>query len=92
MAEEDRNKSRFAHCHNIRKYVTPYPTSLDYFRHTLIFHSFSPRCSAQLEMVKWRCHLRLPESMHLYEDLITLPCYRWTRSLLVPYDHLCIIT
>nr|WP_314267243.1 LysR substrate-binding domain-containing protein [uncultured Moellerella sp.] len=27
------------------------------------------------------------ESMHLYEDLITLPCYRWTRSVIVPHSH-----
>ncbi len=27
------------------------------------------------------------ESMHLYEDLIILPCYRWTRSVVVPHEH-----
>ncbi|MDX7990716.1 LysR substrate-binding domain-containing protein [Xenorhabdus littoralis] len=27
------------------------------------------------------------ESMHFYSDLLTLPCYRWTRSVIVPKNH-----
>lgn len=27
------------------------------------------------------------EAMHLYEDLVRLPCYHWTRSLVVRADH-----
>ncbi|WPC73171.1 HTH-type transcriptional regulator CysB [Vibrio porteresiae] len=27
------------------------------------------------------------ESMHLYEDAVMLPCYRWNRSIVVPKDH-----
>jgi len=27
------------------------------------------------------------ESMELFEDLVTLPCYRWNRSVVVPKDH-----
>lgn len=27
------------------------------------------------------------ESLHLFEDLVVLPCYRWNRCLLVPSDH-----
>jgi LysR family cys regulon transcriptional activator len=27
------------------------------------------------------------ESLHLYDDLLTLPCYQWSRSAIVPYDH-----
>ena len=27
------------------------------------------------------------EALHLYEDLIMLPCYHWTRSMLVPKGH-----
>ncbi|MDX7986062.1 LysR family transcriptional regulator [Xenorhabdus sp. 12] len=27
------------------------------------------------------------ESMHFYSDLLTLPCYRWTRSVVVPKNH-----
>ena len=27
------------------------------------------------------------EALHLYEDLIMLPCYHWNRSLLVPKGH-----
>lgn len=27
------------------------------------------------------------EALHLYQDLIMLPCYRWNRSILVPPNH-----
>jgi len=27
------------------------------------------------------------EALHLYQDLIMLPCYRWNRSIIVPKDH-----
>lgn len=27
------------------------------------------------------------EALHLYQDLIMLPCYHWNRSILVPRDH-----
>lgn len=27
------------------------------------------------------------EALHLYNDLIMLPCYHWNRSILVPKDH-----
>jgi len=27
------------------------------------------------------------EAMHLYQDLIMLPCYHWNRSVIVPKDH-----
>jgi LysR family transcriptional regulator, cys regulon transcriptional activator len=27
------------------------------------------------------------EAMHLYQDLIMLPCYHWNRCILVPRDH-----
>ena len=27
------------------------------------------------------------ESLHLYDDLLTLPCYQWSRSVIVPHDH-----
>ena len=27
------------------------------------------------------------EALHLYEDLIMLPCYHWNRSVIVPKDH-----
>ena len=27
------------------------------------------------------------EAMHLYQDLIMLPCYHWNRCILVPKDH-----
>ncbi len=27
------------------------------------------------------------EALHLYQDLVMLPCYHWTRSMLVPKGH-----
>ncbi|BBU97027.1 LysR substrate-binding domain-containing protein [Providencia hangzhouensis] len=27
------------------------------------------------------------ESMHLYDDLLVMPCYQWSRSIIVPHDH-----
>ena len=27
------------------------------------------------------------EALHLYEDLIMLPCYHWNRSVIVPKGH-----
>jgi len=27
------------------------------------------------------------EALHLYQDLIMLPCYHWNRSIIVPKDH-----
>jgi len=27
------------------------------------------------------------EALHLYQDLIMLPCYHWNRSVIVPKDH-----
>ena len=27
------------------------------------------------------------EAMHLFQDLIMMPCYRWNRCVLVPKDH-----
>lgn len=27
------------------------------------------------------------ESLHLYQDSVMLPCYRWNRSIVVPKDH-----
>lgn len=27
------------------------------------------------------------EAFHLYEELISLPCYHWNRSIIVPKDH-----
>ena len=27
------------------------------------------------------------ESMHLYDDLVAMPCYQWSRSVIVPHDH-----
>ena len=71
---------------HIRKYVTPYPTSLIIFAAiTLIFPlHFHQGAPAQLaEMVKNGDvdFAIATESMHLYEDLITLPCYRWTHAV-----------
>lgn len=28
------------------------------------------------------------EALHLYQDVIMLPCYHWNRSIVVPKDHL----
>lgn len=28
-----------------------------------------------------------PEAMHLYDDLIMLPCYHWHRTIVVKHDH-----
>lgn len=93
VAEEDRNKKvdlHIATTHTQIRYSLP--NVIDHFRRyypniSLHFHQGAP---AQLaEMVKNGDvdFAIATESMHLYEDLITLPCYRWTRSLLVPYDH-----
>lgn len=93
VAEEDKNKKvdlHIATTHTQIRYLLP--KVIDQFRRyypniALHFHQGAP---AQLaEMVKNGDvdFAIATESMHLYEDLVTLPCYRWTRSLLVPNAH-----
>lgn len=65
----------------IEKFTARYPNV------ALHFHQGAP---AQLaEMVKSGDvdFAIATESLHLYDDLYTLPCYRWNRSLIVPHDH-----
>lgn len=93
VVEKDRNKQvdmHIATTHTQIRYSLP--NVIAYFRQhypniSLHFHQGAP---AQLaEMVKNGDvdFAIATESMHLYEDLVTLPCYRWTRSVLVPYEH-----
>lgn len=34
-----------------------------------------------------RFHYRHAEALHLYEDLVMLPCYHWNRAIVVTPDH-----
>jgi len=54
---------------------------------SLHMHQGSPTQISD-SVVKGNCDFAIAtEAFHLYEDLITLPCYHWNRSVIVPKTH-----
>jgi LysR family cys regulon transcriptional activator len=54
---------------------------------TLSLHQGSPRQVAQM-LLSGEADIGIAtEALDQYEQLVTLPCYRWTHSIVVPPDH-----
>lgn len=54
---------------------------------SLHMHQGSPSQISE-SVAKGNCDFAIAtEAFHLYEDLITLPCYHWNRSVIVPKSH-----
>ena len=54
---------------------------------TLSLHQGSPRQVAEM-LLSGEADIGVAtEALDQYEQLVTLPCYRWTHSVVVPHDH-----
>ena len=54
---------------------------------TLSLHQGSPKQVAQM-LISGEADIGVAtEALTQYEQLVTLPCYRWTHSVVVPIDH-----
>ena len=74
-------QARYALPEVIRSFIKRYP------KVSLHMHQGSP---AQLSesVAKGNTDFAIAtEALHLYQDLVMLPCYHWTRCLLVPKGH-----
>ncbi len=90
FARADRGHLRIAATHSQARYALP-PAVRD-FRQThpdvsLQFQQGSPQQVAQL-LIDGDADIGIAtEALALHPELLTLPCYRWTHTVLVPPDH-----
>lgn len=74
-------QARYALPDVIRRFIKRYP------RVSLHMHQGSPSQLSDSVAKGTTDFAIATEALHLYEDLIMLPCYHWTRSMLVPKGH-----
>ncbi|MGI2260036.1 HTH-type transcriptional regulator CysB [Shewanella sp. GXUN23E] len=74
-------QARYALPHIIRQFIDRYP------KVNLHMHQGTPQQISELAARGDADFAIATEAMHLYSDLIMLPCYHWNRSIVVPKDH-----
>lgn len=90
FAHQSRGRFAIAATHSQARYALP--QAVRDFRQqfpqvTLNLHQGSPRQIAQM-LITGEADIGIAtEALAHYDDLITLPCYRWTHCVLVPPDH-----
>ena len=65
----------------IRDFITRYP------KVSLHMHQGTPQQISESVSKGTADFAIATEALHLYHDLVMLPCYHWTRSLVVTADH-----
>jgi LysR family cys regulon transcriptional activator len=74
-------QARYALPQVIKQFIGQYP------RVSLHMHQGSPQQISEAA-AKGRTDFAIAtEALHLYQDLIMLPCYHWNRSIVVPKSH-----
>ena len=74
-------QARYALPNVIKRFIGQYP------RVSLHMHQGSPQQISEAA-AKGRTDFAIAtEALHLYQDLIMLPCYHWNRSIVVPKSH-----
>ncbi|CUS48668.1 MAG: transcriptional activator of cys regulon CysB [Idiomarinaceae bacterium HL-53] len=74
-------QARYALPQVIKSFIEKYPDV------SLHMHQGSPTQISEAAAKGTADFAIATEALHLYEDLIMLPCYHWNRSLLVPKGH-----
>lgn len=74
-------QARYALPQIIRQFIERYP------KVNLHMHQGTPSQISELAAKGDADFAIATEAMHLYSDLIMLPCYHWNRSIVVPKDH-----
>lgn len=74
-------QARYALPAKIKQFMQRYP------RVSLHMHQGSPEHISELAAKGTADFAIATEALHLYQDLIMLPCYHWNRSIIVPKDH-----
>ncbi|KFZ30310.1 CysB family transcriptional regulator [Pseudidiomarina salinarum] len=88
--QPDQGKLNIATTHTQARYALP--PVIKRFMHTypkvsLHMHQGSPEQISEAA-AKGRADFAIAtEALHLYHDLIMLPCYHWNRSIIVPANH-----
>ncbi|VFP81963.1 HTH-type transcriptional regulator CysB [Candidatus Erwinia haradaeae] len=74
-------QARYALPETIKKFINRYPDV------SLHMHQGSPTQIAESVCQGNSDFVIATEALHLYDDLIMLPCYHWNRSIIVKSDH-----
>lgn len=74
-------QARYALPAKIKQFMQRYP------KVSLHMHQGSPEHISGLAAKGTADFAIATEALHLYQDLIMLPCYHWNRSIIVPKDH-----
>ncbi|RUO55330.1 HTH-type transcriptional regulator CysB [Pseudidiomarina homiensis] len=74
-------QARYALPAKIKQFMQRYP------KVSLHMHQGSPEHISELAAKGTADFAIATEALHLYQDLIMLPCYHWNRSVIVPKDH-----
>jgi len=86
----DEGKLNIATTHTQARYALP-PVIEGFIKRypkvSLHMHQGSPQQISELAAHGEADFAIATEALHLYQDLIMLPCYHWNRSVLVPNDH-----
>jgi LysR family cys regulon transcriptional activator len=89
-AQQSRGKISIATTHSQARYALP-PAVSEFRRHfpdvTLNLHQGSPKQVAEM-LLSGEADIGIAtEALSRYDELIALPCYRWTHCVLVPPGH-----
>ncbi|PYE31199.1 transcriptional regulator [Idiomarina fontislapidosi] len=74
-------QARYALPRVIKRFIEQYP------KVSLHMHQGSPSQISEAAAKGKADFAIATEALHLYQDLIMLPCYHWNRSIIVPKDH-----
>lgn len=88
--QPDQGKLNIATTHTQARYALP--TMIKNFMQrypavTLHMHQGSPEQISEAAAKGKADFAIATEALHLYQDLIMLPCYHWNRSIIAPPDH-----
>ncbi len=88
--QPDQGRLSIATTHTQARYVLPSVITAfkqRYPKVTLHMHQGSPEHISEAT-AKGRADFAIAtEALHLYQDLVMLPCYHWNRSIIVPREH-----
>ncbi len=90
FASQDTGRLAIAATHSQARYALPqvvHDFRALYPKVTLNLHQGSPRQIAEMLLCGEADIGVATEALAQYEQLLALPCYRWTHSVLVPPDH-----
>ncbi|NKF23269.1 HTH-type transcriptional regulator CysB [Solimonas marina] len=88
--DADRGELAIATTHTQARYALPavvQPFRQRYPKVSLHLHQGSPPQIAKMASEGQADFAIATEAMHLFENLVMLPCYHWNRAVLVPPDH-----